>query len=191
MTVGFAQTITPGVGEPLLVSIGREALAGSEPVEDVYVEFSPTDGTVSPSSDLTDAQGEVHAIANITSGATSMGILVQAFDQPGGLLLAEELVSATSTVQPPHPGCELDCMGQSDVAGLSRLHLLKHLLNFTSPLDRHVNKRPAGEVWIAAHFDVHLRIRQVRLEHFHLVMDHVQAVRDRRNQVGPHGPPID
>ena len=107
MTVTFPSTITPGVSETLHVSVGREGATGSEPVADIHIDLTPTNGTVSPPNGDTDAQGEFSAQAGLTAGTTFMEVWVRAFDQPGGNLLAEETVRATSTVQPPDSRCSL------------------------------------------------------------------------------------
>jgi len=95
MSADFPSVVRAGQPETLLVRVGTERGGGSAPLPDVYIELTPDDATVSPSSGTTDAQGEFSSQVTLLPGHGTLGVVVQALTEPGGIVLAERVVSAS------------------------------------------------------------------------------------------------
>ena len=108
MIVDFPSMITPGTPETLRVTVGRDGLQGSDPLPGIHIELSPAGGTAIPQSGTTDAQGEFTAEAELAPDSSSIEIVVQALDAPGGQVLAEDVVLAVGPCTDGPTDVEID-----------------------------------------------------------------------------------
>jgi hypothetical protein len=112
LNVSFPSTITFGVQELLHVSVGVETPSGSAPLAGVHLELVASGGTVVPASGLTDAAGELTALAGLAENSPQIVITIRARTEPGGDVLAETSVQASAS-------SPVDCDSPSAFVSLS------------------------------------------------------------------------